>query len=119
MTITSNPVSPIRPVGSSITLTAIIETSTAVDVPVTVYTRWTGPNDYEISSTAQPVLDGRINYTSVVEVVKFDRTKSGVYNCTATIRFTTPFITEGYSLTGTLRVGVGEEKPKLKLNTVK
>ena len=114
MTITSNPVSPIRPVGSNVTLTAAIVMSSSVDVPVTVYTRWTGPNDYEISGTAQPVLDSRINYTSVVEVVRFNRTKSGVYNCTATIRFTTSLITEGNSLIGTLRVGVGEEKAQIE-----
>ena len=118
MTITSNPVSPIRPVGSNVTLTAIIVISSSVDALVTVYTRWTGPNDYEISSTAQPVLGSRVNYTSMVEVVRFDRDKSGVYNCTATIRFTAPFITEGNSLTGTLRVGVGEENLKEKLNLV-
>ena len=110
VTIISNQVSPIRPVGSDITLTAAIVISNSVDAPVTVYTRWTGPNDYKISNTAQPVLGSSVNYTSMAEIVSFDRDNSGVYNLTATIRFTAPIVTEGNSLTGTHRVSVGEEK---------
>ena len=36
--VTSTPVSPVRPIGSNITLTCIVDLSPAVDVPVTVTT---------------------------------------------------------------------------------
>ena len=60
--VSSDPVSPIWPVGSDVNLTCTVELSPAVDVPVTVNTVWTGPDGFMTTNTAQPVTT---TYTSI------------------------------------------------------
>ena len=104
--ITSIPASPIRPVGSDVTLTCTVVLSPAVDVPVTVSTVWTGP-DGVMLSTSDPVKTNLIRYTSTAMVTSFGRDQSGVYNCTATISSMSSFISDSSSSRGTARVSVG------------
>ena len=85
MNITSHPVSPIQPIGSNVTLTCIVELSPAVDIPVTVNTVCTGPAGFNISNTAQPVINSNTTYVSTAVVRPFERDQSGNYTCRATV----------------------------------
>ena len=84
VTVTSVPLSPIRPVGSAVTVTCVVELSSMVDIPVTVVTEWTGPAGFNI---AQPVSVG---YTSTALISPFGRNNSGIYTCRATVSSTSP-----------------------------
>ena len=108
VTITSDPVSPIRPVGSDVTLTCTVEFSTVVNVELDVNTVWTGPDGFMTTNTAQPVMGSTTTYTSTAMVSSFGRDQSGVYTCTATVSSTSSFITDSGSQSGTTRVTVGK-----------
>ena len=84
VTVTSVPLSPIRPVGSAVTMTCAVELSSMVDIPVTVVTEWTGPAGFNIE---QPVSVG---YTSTALISPFGRNNSGIYTCRATVSSTSP-----------------------------
>ena len=103
--ITSDPVSPIRPVGSNVILTCTVELSPVVDVPVTVNTEWTGPDGVTLSSTT-PVMESLTRYTSTVMVSSFGRDQSGNYTCTATVSSTSSFLTDSGSQSETARITV-------------
>ena len=90
--ISSDPVGPVLPFGSNVTLTCTVELSLAVDVPVTVNTVWTGPDGFMTTNTAQPVMGSTTTYTSVAMVSSFGRNQSGNYTCTATVSSTAPFL---------------------------
>ena len=85
VTVTSVPLSPIRPVGLAVTVTCTVELSSMVDIPVTVITEWTGPAGFMTTNTAQPVSVG---YTSTVIISPFGRNNSGIYTCRATVSST-------------------------------
>ena len=108
--ISSDPVSPIRPVGSDVTLTCTVELSPAVVVPdrVTVNTVWTGPDGVTLSPTT-PVMENLTRYTSTAMVDSFGRDHSGDYNCSATIKLTSSnmFIRESNVETGIALITVG------------
>ena len=88
--VTSNKPNPIRPVGSNVMLTCTVELSPAVDVPVTVYTVWTGPDGLELMTNGPDVdsnttYTGNTTYTSSIMIISFGRNDSGNYTCTATV----------------------------------
>ena len=93
VSVTSNPVSPIRPVGSNVTLICTVELSPAVDVPVIVNTVWTGPDGVTLSPTT-PAMGNLTRYTSTAMVSSFERDQSGNYTCTATVSSTSSFLTD-------------------------
>ena len=66
--VSSDPVSPIRPVGSDVTLTCTVNLSTVVNVEVDVNTVWTGPAGFMTTNTAQPVMGSTTTYTSSATV---------------------------------------------------
>ena len=105
--ITRFPASPIRPVGSDISLSCTVDLDPAVNVPVTVTTVWTGPAGFMTTTTAQPVMGSTTTYTSTAMVSSFGRDQSGVYNCTATVSSTSSFITSSMASAST-RVTVGK-----------
>ena len=108
MNITSDPVSPIRPVGSDVTLNCTVELSTTVDILVIVNTEWTGPDGLTTTNTAQPVMGSTTTYTSTAMVSSFGRDQSGVYTCTATASPTLSlFLMRGGSQRGTVEVTTG------------
>ena len=115
MTITGDPVSPIRPVGSEVTLTCTVVLNPAVDVPVTVNTVWTGPAGFMTTNTAQPVMGSTTTYTSTAMVSSFGRDQSGNYTCTATVSSTSLYLTDSRSQSGTARITVGKHPKHLKL----
>ena len=105
--VSSDPVSPIRPVGSEVTLTCTVDLNSTVDVPVTVNTTWTGPAGVTLSPTT-PVMENLTRYTSTAMVDSFGRDQSGVYTCTATVSLTSTFVTDSGSESGSARITVGK-----------
>ena len=82
MTVISIPLSPIRPVGSAVTVTCAVKLSSMVDIPVSVVTEWTGPAGFMTTNTAQPVS---VDYASTAIISPFGRNNSGIYTCRATV----------------------------------
>ena len=107
--ITSDPANPVRPIGSTVNLTCIVELSPVENISVTVNTLWTGPDGFMTTNTAQPVMGSTTTYTSRAIVNSFWRDQSGVYNCTATASTIplNPFLISGV-MSGVERVTVGE-----------
>ena len=105
VSITSNPTGIIT-VGSSVTLTCTVESSPSVDVPVTVNTVWTGPDNFNRNIMAQR-MGSTTTYASTVMVSSFGRDQSGDYTCTATVSSASPYITGSMSSSSTARVTVG------------
>ena len=86
--ITSDPRSPIRPVGSNVTLICTVELSPAVDVPVSVNTVWTGPDGFKRNIAAEPVMGSNTTHASTTMIRSFGRTESGNYTCDVTAYIT-------------------------------
>jgi hypothetical protein len=100
---------PIPPFGSNVTLTCVVEFSSAVDVPVTVNTEWTGPY-YGLSAT-DPLMESTNRYTSTATVSSFGRDQSGNYYCSASnISSKSPFLNDS-TTTSTERIRVTTGKP--------
>ena len=98
VTVKSAPVTPICPIEPNITLTCTVELSPLVDVPVTVNTMWTGPNEVVASSAVQLVMQGSsTTYTSSALIRSFGREKSGNYTCIVTVSLMSPFINSSHS----------------------
>ena len=105
--VTSDRANPIRPIGSTVTLTCTVELSPAVDVPVTVTIVWTGPVQSNTTNTVQPVMGSNTTYISTTMVSSFGREQSGVYNCTASVSSTSLFLNNGTGQTSII-VTVGK-----------
>ena len=110
--VTSDPVSPIRPVGSVVTLTCTVELSPAVDVPVIVNTVWTGPDGFMTTNTAQPVMGN--TYSSSVMVSSIGREKSGNYTCSVSVSSANTILTTSEIRVGSARVTTGEASVRHK-----
>ena len=106
VSITSNPPGIIY-VGSTVTLTCTVVLSPSVDVPVTVNTVWTGPDNFNRNIMAQQ-MGSTTTYTSTVMVSSFGRDQSGDYTCTATVSSASPLIMDSMSSSSIRRVTVGK-----------
>ena len=91
VSVTSDLPNPIRPVGSTVTLTCTVVLAEYVD-GLTVNTEWTGPNGFSENGMAQR-MGSTTTYTSTATVSSFGRDQSGNYNCTATVNSNSPFLT--------------------------
>ena len=103
-------VSPIRPVGSDVTLTCTVVLSPAVSVEVDVSTAWTGPDGLETINNAHSVIGSTTTYTSTAMVRSFRRDQSGNYTCTATASpnpLLSMFLMRGGSRLGIVKVTTG------------
>ena len=111
VSVTSDQANPlaVRPIGATVTLTCTVVLSASVDVPVTVNTVWTGPDNFNSNITAQR-MGSTTTYTSTVTVSSFGRDQSGNYTCTATVSSASPspFITGNPAMSGTSRITVGK-----------
>ena len=107
VTITSDPVSPVQPVGTNVTLTCNVELDRSVDVPLTVDTVWNGPDNFNWNIMAQQ-MGNTTTYTSTVKVSSFGRNQSGDYTCTATVSSMSSFIISPSPQSATSRITVGE-----------
>ena len=108
--VTSDQANPLaaRPIGSAVTLTCTVELSPSVDVPVTVNTVWTGPDNFNRNIMAQQ-MGSTTTYTSTAMVSSFGRDQSGNYTCTATVSSTSQFIMNSMASSPPTRVTVGKE----------
>ena len=106
--ILSDSFSPIRPIGSAVTLTCTVELSPAVDVPVTVNTVWTGPDGFMTNSTAQPVMGNATTYNSSVMISSFGRNQSGNYTCSVSVSSANTILTTSDIRVESARVTTGE-----------
>ena len=113
MHIESNPVSPVRPVGSRTNISVYLNLSALLDIPVTVHTAWSGPNGLITKNTA--TLINRENattpsptYKSMISITDFQRTHSGSYYCTASVLFSFSRLSDGNSDTVRIRIIVGK-----------
>ena len=105
--VTSDQPNPIRPFGSTVTLTCTVVLAEYVEC-LTVNTEWTGPNGFSQNEMAQR-MGSTTTYTSTAMVSSFGRDQSGDYTCTATVNSTSSFITNVASLSGTSQFFVGKE----------
>ena len=95
---------PIRPIGSAVTLTSIVhvELGPAVDVPMTLSTVWTGPDNFTATNVSQLIWRiGSTTYdiTSRAVISSFRRDQAGDYTCTASLNTSSP--TNPYLIDGT------------------
>ena len=104
--ITSDPVSPIQ-VLSSVKVTCTVRLHSAVDVPVTVNTVWSGPNGFAENRVAQRVQSTNI-YSSETVLSLFGRNQSGNYSCSANIISNSQFLINSTELMNTSRITVGK-----------
>ena len=107
VTITSDPVNPVQPVGTNVTLTCNVELDISVDIVVTVNTVWTGPDNLNRNIITQR-MGNTTTYTSTVMVRSFGRNQSGDYTCTATVSSASSFIISPAPESATSRITVGE-----------
>jgi hypothetical protein len=107
--ITSSPVSPIRPIPSTVTLTCTVDLSPLVDVSVTVTAQITGPARVTITPVTTSVMVNTTRYTSTATVSPFGRNQSGEYTCMANVELVTanPLIIGGTGVTGIDKITVG------------
>ena len=110
--ITNTPVSPIRPIDSTVTLVCIVDLSPLVDVPVNVTARISAPLDVVITPVTNSVMENATRYTSTATVSPFGRDQSGEYTCMANVELVTanPFIIGGSGVTGMDRINVSTGK---------
>jgi hypothetical protein len=106
ISVTSNPTSPIRPIGSAVTLMCTVVLNSAVDVPVTVNIYLSDPTGNPLITTT-PSVSGS-NYTSTAMVNSFGRDDSGLYMCTVSTSSTFPFITDSNPYSVASKVTIGE-----------
>ena len=106
VSVTSDLPNPIRPVGSTVTLTCIVVLAEYVD-GLTVNTGLTGPDGFSGNGTAQR-MGSTSTSTSTAMVSSFGRDQSGNYTCTATVSSTSSFITGTGSQSGIGHVTVGK-----------
>ena len=83
MHIASNLTNPIRPIGSAVSLTCIVELSPAVDISVTVNVHLSDPAGRTLT-TSTPAVSGS-THTTTATISSFGREQSGLYTCRASI----------------------------------
>ncbi len=100
---------PIRPYGTTVTLTCTVELSPLVDVAVNISTVWSGPAGFMAMTTAQSVIGSNTTYSSTAMISSFGREQSGDYNCITTISSTSPYLINSISTGQTFKaLSVGE-----------
>ena len=114
--VSSYPVSPIRPVGSHVTLTCTVhvELSPAVDVPVTVNVQLSDPAGSPLTTSS---MSGS-TYTSTAMVSSFGRDQSGNYTCTVTVSSMSRFFTDS-SQSVAMRVTAGKVTDRIDQLNIK
>lgn len=102
VTVTSSPSSPIRSIGSNITLMCSVELSLGVDVPVHLNIDLSGPGNWSMNES---LLIHETNATFNAAITPFGSSQSGNYSCTVTIHSTSPFHTGFGSLARFAEIG--------------
>ena len=89
--------------GSSPNLTCTVELSSAVDVPVTINTVWSGP----ALTTVTPTSLMMENLTRYIAMAMVDVARNGSYTCQATVSSSSQFTTGGGSVSAETSITVG------------
>ena len=107
--VSSDPPSPIQPIGNSITLNCVVELSTLpqIDMEVSVRIQLYDPSGHSLSSS--PPTESTSTFTSRAIVNSFGRAESGIYTCRANVSAVPPnrYVNDAV-MTGTTRVTVGK-----------
>ena len=104
---------PVRPIRSAVNLTCIVhmELGPAVDVPVILTTKWTGPDGFTAANISQPILGGSITHTSRAVISSLERDQSGVYKCAAVLNdssSTHSYFINSIATSGSIQITTGE-----------
>ena len=115
LNMTSDPSSPIRPIGSHVSLNCscdIVPNLPAeyIDISVTVSISLRDPSGTLLSATV-PLVSGSV-YTSSAVISSFGQDHSGIYNCTASVRASSSFVI-GREISIQKRVTTGNKIPSL------
>ena len=104
--IMSTPVSPIRPVGSAVTLTCTMDLSPLVDVRVAMTAQFSGPAGVAIIPVTRStsVMENATRYTSTAMIRSFGRNQSGEYTCMANVESNLIIISGGMD---SITIGTG------------
>ena len=94
--------------GSQATLTCVVELPLSVDVPVTVNTMWTGPDEVTLTPT-NPVPAMMMSLTRYTSTSMVDAARSGNYTCKATVTSSSQFIAGSGMMSGTTAIIVGKK----------
>ena len=89
--------------GSSPNLNCTVELSSAVDIPITLYTVWTGPAFTSVFSTGV-VMENLTVYTMTAIV---DAARNGSYTCEVNVSSTSEFINSSEAMAGSTVIIVG------------
>lgn len=89
--------------GSSPNLNCTVELSSAVDIPITLHTVWTGPTFTTVFSTGV-VMENPTVYTTTAVV---DAARNGSYTCEANVSSSLEFITSSEAMAGSTVITVG------------
>lgn len=121
--VSSSTPNPVRPIGSDVTLTctAQVELSLAVDVPVTVNITLIGPAGFVATNNSNPiVIQGAVNFNSRAVISSFSRGQSGIYTCTATLSSVQNhiYIINSSAITDSIQVTIGEISYIIHLLTI-
>jgi uncharacterized membrane protein YoaK (UPF0700 family) len=105
----SNKRNPIRPVGSNVILTCIVEiphSTVHTTVPLTVTIHLTTPAGVVLNTTMHSVSGP--TYTSTAIIESFQRAQSGIYACEATLTSPFAYLSESSTLTEEINLSSGE-----------
>ena len=117
---TSDPPSPIRPIGTSVSLNCSCDIAQSVPaeyidtLDITVSISLQDPSGRQLATNA-PLVSGTV-YTSSAMISSFGRDQSGVYTCTASVSTSSAFIT-GREISIQKRVTTGNKFFILCLST--
>ena len=103
MTVTSDAMSTNLSIGTNVTLTCKVILNDAIDVPVTVNTVWTGPDEFMAEHTSQEV--STYIRTSVISSVQ--KSNCDYYTCTANISSSSLFLSNS-SRSGMKIIAIGK-----------
>ena len=113
LTLTSDPPSPIRPIGASVSLNCSCDIAQSLPaeyinvLELTVSISLQDPSGRQLATTA-PQVSGTVYSTSAV-ISSLGRDQSGVYTCTASVRTSSSFII-GREVSIQKRVTTGNKK---------
>ena len=111
ITVTSSANSPVRPIGTDVTLTCIIMLSPLlVNFSVTVDARiqFSNPSGSPLNLPTTTTLSvSGSNYTTTAMISSFGRNDSGFYKCMANISSMSPFLRASVSHSETIRITTG------------
>ena len=110
MIIRSDKITPVRPIGSSVTITCTVGLpSMVVDttVPLVVNIYLANSEGIQLHTTAQSISGSTYSYNSEAVIRSFGRPQSGIYTCEATVSSPSRHLTESSTATDETSISSG------------